>query len=916
MASSSAPCMSPTSGPTTRLLAYPRALVLGTAIALLAWAPAYAAQAPPPTPTAAAATPSVLRATLDNGLRVIVVRDPLAPVVTTEINYLVGSDEAPEGFPGMAHAQEHMMFRGSPELSEDQLADITAAMGGDFDADTQEAVTQYYFTVPAADLDVALHIEAIRMKGVLDSQVLWEKERGAIEQEVGRDLSSPEYVLYTRLLEAMFKGTPYAHDALGTKPSFDKTTGAMLQSFHETWYTPNNAVLVVAGDVDPAGVLARVKALFAAIPAKKLPERPKIALEPVESRTLSLTTDLPYGLVLAAFRMPGYANPDFAAAQVLEDVLDSQRGSLYALVPAGKALGAGFSMGTMREAGLGYGIAAFPRGADAEALLGELRSILADDVKNGFPADLVDAAKRRELADLEFQRNSISGLADAWAQAVAVQGLASPEEGVQAIEKVTVEDVDRVARAFLDQKHGVFAVLTPQPSGAPVTAKGFGGKESFAPSNPKPVALPDWAAAAIGRLSVPATTVRPTVTKLPNGLTVIVQPQSISSTVSVVGAIRNQPDLETPPGQEGVGRVLDRLFSWGSTSLDRLAFQKALDDIAADESAGTGFSLDVLASRFERGVELLADNELHPALPPEAFKVVQAQTARSLAGELESPGYLAARAVSEGLFPKNDPTLRQATPKSVTALTLEDVKAYYTRVFRPDLTTIVVIGDVTPERATAVVATYFGGWSAKGPKPDTILPQVPLNEASSTAVPDTSRVQDEVTLAETLGLTRANPDRYTLEVGNHVLGGAFYATRLYRDLRQKEGLVYTVSSSFDIGRTRAVYTVSYACDPDKVAKARAIVVRDLKAMAAEPVTEAELRQAKGLLLREMQLSEASLDSIAGGLLARSLHELPLDEPTRAAQHYLATTVEEVQKAFARWVRPDAFVQVTQGPKPS
>ena len=134
----------------------------------------------------------MLRATLDNGLRVVIVRNPLAPMVTTVVNYLVGSNETPVGFPGTAHAQEHMMFRGSPGLSANQLADITAAMGGMFDADTQQAVTQYFFGVPAEDLDVALHIEAIRMRGVLDSERLWQEERGAIEQEVAQDLSSPE----------------------------------------------------------------------------------------------------------------------------------------------------------------------------------------------------------------------------------------------------------------------------------------------------------------------------------------------------------------------------------------------------------------------------------------------------------------------------------------------------------------------------------------------------------------------------------------------------------------------------------------------------------------------------------------------------------------------------------------------------
>ena len=114
-------------------------------------------------------------------------------------------------------------------------------------------MTQYLFTVPAEDLDVALHIEALRMRAVLDTPKEWHKERGAIEQEVAQDLSEPAYVLYEKLRARMFAGTPTQHDALGTRPSFDKTTAAMLKSFHDTWYAPNNAILVIAGNVDPAG---------------------------------------------------------------------------------------------------------------------------------------------------------------------------------------------------------------------------------------------------------------------------------------------------------------------------------------------------------------------------------------------------------------------------------------------------------------------------------------------------------------------------------------------------------------------------------------------------------------------------------------------------------------------------------------
>jgi len=858
----------------------------------------------------------ILRATLPNGLRVIIVRDPLAPAVTAVMNYKVGSDEAPAGFPGMAHAQEHMMFRGSPNLSADQLAEITAAMGGDFDADTQDTVTQYFFTVPAEDLNVALHVAALRMSGVDDSAAEWNKERGAIEQEVAADMSNPVYVFEKQLLADMYAGTPYEHDALGTRPSFDKTTGEMLHQFYSTWYAPNNAVYIIAGDVNPPAVMQQVRELFSKIPEKKLPARPEVTLQPVKSTTLNLTTDFPFGIAAISFRMPGTDSPDYAAYQVLSDVLNSERGSLYALVPAGKALFTEFaSFSDLPKSSLAVALAGYPNGGDGSAQLKEVQSILQDDVKNGVPADLVAAAKAHEVADAEFRRNSISGLAFEWANAVAVEGRNSPDDDVDAIKKVTVADVNRVAAEYLQPDKTILAVLTPQPSGKPVSQKSYGGEESFAPTKVTPVALPKWASDALAKLSIPAMPVHPDVSTLSNGIKLIVVPEKVSQTVSVFGGILNNPDVQQPAQQEGVADVLSQLFDYGTTTLDRIAYQKALDDIAAHESGGTSFSLQVLPEHFDRGVQLLADNELHPAMPEQAFKIVQQQTSRSVAGELQSPGFLRELALDKALYPPKDPEIRHATPQSIDSLTLSDVQKYYDDAFRPDLTTIVVIGDISPSEAKSEIEKYFAGWKAEGPKPDTEYPVVPNNVPSSDVVPDSSRVQDQVTLAETLKMNRFDPDYFALELGNHVLGGGFYATRLYRDLRMKNGLVYNVTSNFSFGRTRTTYSVSYACDPPNVSKARTIVLDNLNAIQKNPVTPAELHQAKALLLREIPLSEGSVSSIANGLLSRSLIGLPLDEPEIAARHYDKLTAPEVRAAFAKWLRPDDLVEVVLGPNP-
>jgi len=866
-------------------------------------------------PAAQTQAPEVVRETLKNGLRVVIIPNKLAPVVTTEINYLVGSNEAPAGFPGMAHALEHMMFRGNQSLSAAQLANISAAMGGDFNADTQQTVTQYFFTVPSNYLDIALHLESIRMANIFGDPGLWTQERSAIDQEVAQDLSNPEYLFYTRLLEAMFAGTPYAHDALGSRESFAKTTDAMLQKFHQDWYSPNNAILVIIGDVDPVKALEETRQLFETIPSRPPPTRPAVTLQPMKAAEIKLDTDLPYGLAVVSYRLPGSESPDFAAGQVLADVLGSQRGDIYGLVPAGKALEASFDASSLPVASIGYALAAYPPGENGAPLVSTLKEIIAGYVKNGVPADLVEASKRHELADYEFQKNSISGLASVWSEALAVNKRSSPEEDIRAIQKVTVADVNRVAKEFLVNDTALTAILTPRPSGKPVASKGFGGGESFAPKEVKSVALPEWAQKVLAAQRVPPSNLSPTVTVLPNGLRLIVQPETISPTVGVYGSIKNNPNLEAPQGKDGVSRVLEDLFSYGTTSLDRLAFQKALDDIGANESAGADFSLQVLKENFERGVELLASNVLKPALPESAFKVVQQETAGIVAGELQSPRYQARFALREALFPKNDPELRKATPASVSALKLEDVKAYYDKTFRPDLTTIVVIGQINPPEASQVIEKYFRGWVAAGAKPATDLPAVGNNKPTAAVVPDPSRVQDEVTLAQTLGFTRSDPDYYPLQLGNHVLSGAFYATRLYHDLREEAGLVYNIVSSVNAGKTRSSFVVNYACDPQNVGKARAMIERDLRQMQTSPITAEELRQARTLLMMQIPLSEADMAKIAAQLLEYSVLEMPLDEPTRAAKRYAEITPEQVQAAYAKWLRPGDLVQITLGPNP-
>ena len=680
---------------------------------------------------------------------------------------------------------------------------------------------------------------------------------------------------------------------------------------------PNNAIIVITGDVDPVSTLAKIKQYYGAIPRRALPEHLPVNFQPVKKETFTPRQQLAVYDYDARVSISWFRQPRFcSSARVLSDVLASQRADLYALVPQNRALSAGTELlETFPKASVLLAYAAIAPDADPTKINQELQTILDNYVHNGVPADLVEAAKKGEVAGAEFGRNSITNLASLWSQALADEGRQSPDEDIEAIKRVTVDDVNRVAKANLLSANCVVATLKPAASGEAVESKGFGGSEKTTSAPTKPVSLPAWAEVAVKSLQIPQTSVHASDITLSNGIRLIVQTEKTSPTITLQGSIKTQDQMQTPPGKDGVSDVLEGLFSYGTKALDRLAFQKALDDIAAGESAGASFGLKVLKQDFDRGVELLADNELHPALPEDAFKVVQQQAAEMTGGQMQSPGYRFDRALAKAMLPAGDPLLRETTPKTVSALTYADVTAFYSQTFRPDLATIVVIGDIAPDDARPIIERYFGGWKAIGPKPAVALPPVPGNKAAASNVPDPSQVQDTVQLAQQLEMNRFSPDYYPLQLGDHVLGGGFYATRLYRDLRQKAGYVYNIDDSLQAGETRAEYSIEYGCDPQNVSKARTLIEGELRAMQQYDVSAAELQQAKALLLRQIPLAESSEDDLAGGMIARARVGLPLDEPFNAAKHYFTMTAGQVRAAFAKWIDPGNFVQVVRGPAP-
>ncbi|HZO93645.1 MAG TPA: pitrilysin family protein [Candidatus Baltobacteraceae bacterium] len=873
------------------------------------------AQAPAPPPTS---TSDVLQATLKNGLHVVIVRNALAPAVATDMTYLVGSrDDAPH-FPGMAHAQEHMMFRGTSALSTAQLGTIATALGGTFNAQTDDTLTQFQFTVPAADLDAVLRIESDRMRGALDLQSQWESERGAIEQEVLRDQSEPGADFFRDVELLAYKGTPYGHEGVGTVASFDKLTGPELKKFYDRWYAPNNAVLVVAGDVDPNQALAQIRARFDAVPSHPVPAHEVAHLQPLQRTVIRRNTTLIYPLAAVGFRLPGVNSEDFLPSFVLQGILSSARGPLAALTDSGEALETDWdSLPYVPEAQVGMAIAALPQGADPAAAERRLEAILTSFVQHGVPRELFESTKRQLITGQEESRNSISALASDWATTIALDKEPSIAREQQLIADVTLAQVNRAAKRYLDVRHAIVGELTPSASAsqsaAPTAAQV--GQEKPLAAQPASTALPAWAQKLVRDTQVPPAPPTPARMKLANGITLIVQPETISDSVFVYGRVKTAPALEEPQGQEGVADVLDALYGLGTRTRDRVAFQRALDDADAQVSAGSSFALEATSHSFGRAIGLLAENELQPRFDEATFELARRRTVDQLRTALGGTATAIERRLQRELLPPGDPQLREPTVDELSGLTLNDVESYYAKTMRPDETTIVVIGNTTPDAARSAVEAAFGGWKAEGPPPALDLPPVPPNGPGEVRV-QLPLGQDTVMLHEIVAVPRSSPQLYPLLLGNAILGGGSLGpnqSRLFRDLRQSTGLVYSVESSLAPRRSRYELTIAFASLPANEQRIVALIGDELHRMQTEPVGDFELALAKASVVRQSVVAGASIQAIGSGLLDAASLGLPLDQPHLDAERLVGVDAAAIEHAFAEYVRPNDFVRVIEGP---
>ncbi|MDQ2680874.1 MAG: insulinase family protein [Candidatus Eremiobacteraeota bacterium] len=850
---------------------------------------------------------------LANGLQVIAVEDHAAPVVQTGVWYRFGSLYEVLGKTGLAHALEHMMFRGTREISAGGLDDIVARLGAQMNAETSYDYTHFFFTMPADKLGVALSIEADRMQHAALRQADWQIERGAVLSEIDGDQSSPFFSLLSQVRAAAYPDSPFGRTSLGSRADVARARASDIRSYYSQWYAPNNAALVVSGDIDHQTVFALARRDFGGIPAKRLPSARSVSPKPASGKIAEAQFPFPFEVLDLAYAIPGDTEPGEPSVSTLATYLSSPRSPFYQqLVQTKIALALYANADTQLRGGLmNIFIILSPghTGAQAQAVF---QNTLDSVLKNGFDADLVAAAKRQTLAQRILSADSISGYGDLVGYTYGVVGEQVRDED-QRLAAVSAQSLLDVTRKYLSTPT-VVGHLSPnaQPPKSHSEKTTASASDNFSGRIPNgPIIEPSAIRLAVSRPTKERSKLAPITFTLANGMKVIVQEKHDRPTVYVSGSIDYSPTHE-PADKAGLLSLASTLANFGSANYPFAAQKKAIDDLGAQIGLGQGFSAAGLAKDLVPMLKIVADAEEHPSFDDPYFSLQRDQLAGSIAQDNSISGKIIDRAYRQLLFDPLDAALRYPTPQSVQSISRDDLLTYTQRYWRPDLTTVGVVGDVTPDQVRSALQTAFGDWKNSGPTPDDR--QLPYPSAhSGHAYVGTDANQVFIQLGQPI-MSRTSPDFYPMTLLTQILAGSgAFESRLWQEMRQKRGLVYNVSADISADKDRGDFKITMSAAPGNTVAAVRFVRAQLERIQREPVSQTELAHAKSRLVNGTLLAQESASGQLGLLMNLAEDGLPSNYYAGLNDRYAKITAADIERVAKTYLRPKALIEIFSGP---
>jgi predicted Zn-dependent peptidase len=899
--------------------------------------------------------------TLDNGLRVVVHEDRKAPVVAVSIWYNVGSKDEPAGRTGFAHLFEHIMFNGS-ENAPGEYFEYTRQMGAtDLNGTTWFDRTNYFQTVPRPALERALFLESDRMGHLLGAvtQENLSNQIGVVQNEKRQGDNQPFGLVEYAQLEALFpQGHPYRHSTIGSMADLSAASLETVRNWFRENYGPNNAVLVLAGDIDAAEARPLVERYFGDIPRGPVNEPAQADVPTLPQRVNATMHDRVANTRLYRdWVVPGMLDEDVVPLSVGASIL----GGL-----ASSRLDNALVRGEQTAVRVSADLQDFHRvsffevqvdvkpGQDPEAVGRRLDQIIEEFVRTGPTEDEVRRTVMRALSSriqgLE-QVGGFGGKAVALAEGMLYAG--DPNfyrTRLERLARVTPEQVRAAMQRWLTRP--VYALrVDPGEREAYEEAPGVTGTHApshisahgndrvqlasrEAPSRraryfrePEP-GEQTMAPLPFVQREMPAIGAAPSLdfpdiqrARLSNGIQVVYAQRS-TVPVTRVAVEFNAGIAADPANRLGTQQLMLNLLEEGTTSLNSIQLAEAQERLGATINTGasldrTFVSLTALTPNLGPSLDLLNDVVRNPAFAPEEVERLRQQQLAAIAAEMTQPGGIAARALPTVLYgeghPYGKPGTGTGTADAVRAVTRDELVRFHQTWIRPDNATIFAVSDLSLADLVAQLESRLGNWRP---------PAVPRGAKQFGANAQTGRPRivlidrpqspQSFILGAQLLPVEGTTDLTTLQTANEVLGGDFLA-RINMDLRETKGWSYGAFAFPALREHQVPYLIQAPVQADRTGESIAAIQQQVTGfLGSNGIQPNELTRVIAGNIGELPGSFETSAAVLGALRSNALYHRPDDYYETLAARYRGMTAQQLDQEIRRYLNPNNFVWVVVG----
>jgi zinc protease len=848
---------------------------------------------------------------LSNGLTVIVHEDHKAPIVAVNIWYHVGSKNERPGKTGFAHLFEHLMFGGS-EHQKGSVIDALERIGAtDLNGTTNEDRTNYFESVPVSALDYTLWLESDRMGYMISAidQKLLDLQRGVVQNEKRQGENEP-YGLADEVEQhdTYPAGHPYSWSTIGSMEDLNAASLDDVKEWFKTYYGPSNAVLVIAGDVDPATVRQKVTKYFGEIPPGPPLTRPRLSIAKMSgSRRAEMQDRVPQDRVDMLWNIPAYGEEDNDYLDLVSDVLTSGKTSrLYKRLIYDDQLATNVAAYVNpREIGGQFGISAVVRqGADPQRVEQAIHEELDRFLKDGPTQQEVERVRTQFLANFIRGVDRIGGFGGK-------------------------SDVLAINQAFLGDPAAYKVKLARVRAATP--AKLQAAAKTWMSDGVYTLAIHPYgdlhpASAAAERTQPPQISQAPEVrfpklerATLSNGLKIVLAERHEIPLVSFNLMIDSgyAADQFAIPG---VARLTASLLDGGTRKRTSLAISEEVAQLGGRLSASS--SLDNIIARFsvlkgnlDAGLDVYGDVVLNPQFPEADFRREQKLQLNQIESEKAEPIQMAYRVIPSLIYGKGhayaQPFTGSGTPESVSKITRDDLLKFHETWFKPNHATIVVVGDTTMAEIRPKLEKLFAAWKP-GDTPRKNVADVSLPPKPVVYIVDRPGSQQSLILAGNVAPRKTGTSEIPIETMNNLLGGDFGA-RINMNLREDKHWSYGAQTFLLDARGQRPFLVYAPVQTDKTKESLVELSKELSGIRGDrPATEPELQRVKTGETLRLPGSQETIGQLAQSIVDLIQYDLPDDYYQTYGSRVRELTLADVGKAAATVVQPDHLVWVVVG----